>query len=333
MPTAATRSSRSPPVGRHPLHPREQGLFPDDLDLLELAVPEQRSPFVSAGKGNWNERLADGQPRLAGRRRRRWSMRASPRASSRAGSTAAPTTRRTSTKYDPETVWSYEAGFKTTIANQLRLNGAVFYNDYKDFQARVSGLDDDPDTGLPTPVLSVLNAGKLRIKGAELEAAWTPVRTCCSTRRSAISTPNIRSSTTSASPLSAAAARSRRRPSRPSGRCGFGGAICVRSRSARRHHGRRPDALPFAPGARRRQYARQYRRPRSKAFPGRLLARTTHGSSGRTPSKKFAVGLYGYNLANKAYKTDAQEFSSIGNIRHGLFRRAAHGHAELDRRY
>jgi iron complex outermembrane receptor protein len=33
------------------------------------------------------------------------------------------------------------------------------------------------------------------------------------------------------------------------------------------------------------------------------------------PSKKFAVGLYGYNLTNKAYKTDAQEFSSIGSIR------------------
>ncbi|HVE00726.1 MAG TPA: hypothetical protein VNB78_03405, partial [Sphingomicrobium sp.] len=33
------------------------------------------------------------------------------------------------------------------------------------------------------------------------------------------------------------------------------------------------------------------------------------------PSKKFAVGLYGNNLTKKAYKTDAQEFSSVGNIR------------------
>jgi iron complex outermembrane receptor protein len=30
---------------------------------------------------------------------------------------------------------------------------------------------------------------------------------------------------------------------------------------------------------------------------------------------RLAVGLYGYNLTNKAYKTDAQEFSSVGNIR------------------
>jgi iron complex outermembrane receptor protein len=32
-------------------------------------------------------------------------------------------------------------------------------------------------------------------------------------------------------------------------------------------------------------------------------------------SKKLALGIYGYNLTKKAYKTDAQEFSSVGNIR------------------
>jgi len=52
----------------------------------------------------------------------------------------------TSTKYDPEKVLSYEAGFKTTILNRLRLNGDVFYNNYKDFQARVSGIATDPTT-------------------------------------------------------------------------------------------------------------------------------------------------------------------------------------------
>ncbi len=34
-----------------------------------------------------------------------------------------------------------------------------------------------------------------------------------------------------------------------------------------------------------------------------------------TESKHFALGLYGNNLADRAYKTDAQEFSSVGNIR------------------
>jgi iron complex outermembrane receptor protein len=79
-------------------------------------------------------------------------------------------------QYDPETVTSYEAGLRTTIADQLRLNLTAFYNDYRDFQARVSGTGTDPVTGLPAALLSVLNAGQLSIKGAELEVAWTPVR-------------------------------------------------------------------------------------------------------------------------------------------------------------
>ena len=31
--------------------------------------------------------------------------------------------------------------------------------------------------------------------------------------------------------------------------------------------------------------------------------------------KHFALGLYGNNLTDRAYKTDAQEFSNIGGIR------------------
>ena len=34
-----------------------------------------------------------------------------------------------------------------------------------------------------------------------------------------------------------------------------------------------------------------------------------------TEDKHFALGLYGNNLSDRAYKTDAQEFSSVGNIR------------------
>ena len=32
-------------------------------------------------------------------------------------------------------------------------------------------------------------------------------------------------------------------------------------------------------------------------------------------ARHFAIGLYGNNLFDKVYKTDAQEFSSVGNIR------------------
>ena len=34
-----------------------------------------------------------------------------------------------------------------------------------------------------------------------------------------------------------------------------------------------------------------------------------------TGDKKWALGLYGSNLSDRAYKTDAQEFSSVGSIR------------------
>jgi iron complex outermembrane receptor protein len=78
------------------------------------------------------------------------------------------------TQYEPETVNSYEAGIRSTIASQLRLNLTGFYNDYRNFQARVSGTGVDAVTGIPEARLSVINAGALEIKGIELEAAWTP---------------------------------------------------------------------------------------------------------------------------------------------------------------
>ena len=37
------------------------------------------------------------------------------------------------------------------------------------------------------------------------------------------------------------------------------------------------------------------------------------------PSNRYSVGLYGQNLSDEVYKTDAQEFSSIGNIRTAYF--------------
>ncbi|MBL8545112.1 MAG: TonB-dependent receptor [Hyphomonadaceae bacterium] len=78
--------------------------------------------------------------------------------------------------YDPETVTSYEAGFKSDWWDgRLRANFAAFYNDYRDFQARVSNLTTDPGTGLPSIELSVLNAGQLEISGAELELIYNPI--------------------------------------------------------------------------------------------------------------------------------------------------------------
>ena len=70
---------------------------------------------------------------------------------------------------------SYEAGVRSTLGGNVRLNVTAFYNDYRNFQARVSGTGTDPVTGLPSPVLAVINAGQLNIWGVEVEAAWTPL--------------------------------------------------------------------------------------------------------------------------------------------------------------
>jgi iron complex outermembrane receptor protein len=78
--------------------------------------------------------------------------------------------------YAPETLTSYEVGAKTQwMDNRLIANLAVFYNAYEDFQARVGGTVEDPVLHIPVAVLSVLNAGRLDISGAELELNYHPI--------------------------------------------------------------------------------------------------------------------------------------------------------------
>jgi iron complex outermembrane receptor protein len=70
---------------------------------------------------------------------------------------------------DPEKVDSYELGFKSEWNNRsVRFNGAAFWTDYKDMQVQIT---NSFGTG------SILtNAGKSRIKGAELELEVAPSR-------------------------------------------------------------------------------------------------------------------------------------------------------------
>jgi len=69
--------------------------------------------------------------------------------------------------FKPETVDSYEAGFKLmAMGNRLRLNGAAFYTDYKDMQLLVA------DATRVGPFIT--NAGKARIQGFELETNFAP---------------------------------------------------------------------------------------------------------------------------------------------------------------
>jgi len=69
--------------------------------------------------------------------------------------------------FDPETMWSYEGGFKAMFADErVRLNMAGFYNDYKNFQ--LSRFTSDPMTGAFVSVFD--NAGSATIYGVEGEA-------------------------------------------------------------------------------------------------------------------------------------------------------------------
>ena len=75
--------------------------------------------------------------------------------------------------FQPEKLNAYEAGFKTDLAGDaLRLNGAVFYYDYKDQQVQ-SALYSAP---LDTAVGLIVNAPESEIYGAELEVLWSATR-------------------------------------------------------------------------------------------------------------------------------------------------------------
>ena len=65
--------------------------------------------------------------------------------------------------FEPEFSTTYEVGFKSDLLDRrIRLNGAVFRNDYTDLQITVN----DPTLGF-APIIQ--NAGKARIEGFELE--------------------------------------------------------------------------------------------------------------------------------------------------------------------
>ena len=73
------------------------------------------------------------------------------------------------TTFNPETVWTYETGAKASfLGGRVYLAGNVFYSDFRNFQARVGGG--------AVASFPVLNAGKLSIWGAEFEAVVKPTR-------------------------------------------------------------------------------------------------------------------------------------------------------------
>ena len=76
--------------------------------------------------------------------------------------------RGTRAPYESDYLYNYELGWKTQWAdNSLRFNGAVYWEDWKDFQFSFLG---------PNSFTEIQNAGQARIKGAETEISWVPVQ-------------------------------------------------------------------------------------------------------------------------------------------------------------
>ncbi|HEY0147778.1 MAG TPA: TonB-dependent receptor [Allosphingosinicella sp.] len=217
-----------------------------------------------------------------------------------------------STAYDPEEVDSYEVGLKTTIANQLRLNFAAFHNDYTNFQARVSGTDEV--NGIPTAVLSVINAGKLRIRGAELEANWTPIDNLLLDAQIGYLDAEYREFNDVRFTATGGSRAFQTPAFAPDWTMRFGAQYTAQLGNS--------GTLTIGGQTR-------YRSETALAVDNTFINTTTrieglyqdgywlHDARlvWEDASRKFSVGIYGQNLADKTYKTEGQEFSSVGNIR------------------
>ena len=70
--------------------------------------------------------------------------------------------------FDPEVLWAYEVGVKSSYADVLTVNGAIFYYDYTDQQVLTAVY------GPNGPVGRFANAPKSTIYGAEVEVNWQP---------------------------------------------------------------------------------------------------------------------------------------------------------------
>jgi iron complex outermembrane receptor protein len=74
---------------------------------------------------------------------------------------------------DPEYLNSYELGWKQSVGGRLQLNTAVFFYDYKDFQAPLSvQLPSAPGTVIFATQFLNLDA---EVKGIEVETQWSPI--------------------------------------------------------------------------------------------------------------------------------------------------------------
>ncbi|MFC0634039.1 TonB-dependent receptor [Brevundimonas balnearis] len=219
------------------------------------------------------------------------------------------------TAYEPETADSWEFGLKgSTQDRRLRFNLALFTTDYQDFQARVSGVENDPVTNLPVAVLSVINAGELEIWGAEFDAVWAvtdsftfdlqlghldaeygefnDARFTATGGSRAFQEPAFSPSWTARYGAQYVVELAN------GSDLTFGGSMRFRSRMALAVDNTAVNSTVQLPGMFQDDYY---------LYDARVVW--------DDPTDRYTVGLYGQNLTDEVYRTDAQEFSSVGGIR------------------
>jgi iron complex outermembrane receptor protein len=227
--------------------------------------------------------------------------------------------------YEPETVTSYEAGVKTQLFDRrARANFTVFYNDYQDFQARVSRAVTSPSQPVPAIDFAVLNAGQLEIYGAELEFVANPVRGL--TLSADIGYLHAEYGEffeqRAATPPATGIVTLDRAWQTPAFSPEWTGRFAGSYEFELGDRG----FLTFGAQAR-------YRSEMALAIDNaNLVTRARFNGMWQdsywlydaqavweSPSRKYSLGLYGKNLSDEVYKTDAQEFSSVGGIRTAYF--------------
>jgi iron complex outermembrane recepter protein len=73
--------------------------------------------------------------------------------------------------FKPETIDSFEVGVKATLGGKVRLNAAIFSNNYSDIQLPTTVCTWAP-LGQQTPCASQNNVGDADVSGIEFEAEW-----------------------------------------------------------------------------------------------------------------------------------------------------------------
>ena len=218
--------------------------------------------------------------------------------------------------YDPQIATSYEAGLRSDwMEGRLRANVTVFHNIFEAFQARVSGTVTDPGTGLPSPELTVINAGELEMNGAELELNFNPFQALSLDAQIGYLDAQYNDFADTRFP---GGSRAFQTPAfSPEWTARFGGAYTFDLGSA-------GDVVLGASARFRSEMALAVD---STFILGNIGTATPvpglfqddywlyDANITYRPNDTLSVALIGRNLGDEVYKTEGQDFSSVGNIR------------------